>query len=105
MILEKLEEGLLAQRIDQDWVGDGFDYEQRMLTRVGICDPTGRIRVAVALEQALRNALYHGNLELTDEQIKEATEASLCGNQSSVIEERLRQAPYCQRSIFPRRGD
>lgn len=75
------------------------DLVQRMLVGVGICDSAGRVRVGVALGQALGNALYHGNLELSEEQIEEARESLLVGNAPSVIEERLRRPPYCQRRI------
>jgi CheY-like chemotaxis protein len=104
-IHERLVESITAAQIHFTLESDPLlidavvDLARRMLTRVGISDPTGRIRVAVALEQALRNALYHGNLELTDEQIEGAREASLLGNKPSVIEERLRQPPYCDRRI------
>ncbi len=35
------------------------------LNRMQLCDETGLIRVAVALREALVNAIYHGNLDLT----------------------------------------
>ncbi|NUQ65427.1 MAG: response regulator [Pirellulales bacterium] len=104
-IHERLVESIAAAQIhftlqnDPALIDAAVDMVQRMLARVGVCDPTGRMRVAVALEQALRNALYHGNLELTREQIEEAREASLLRNKPSVIEERLRQPPYCRRRI------
>ena len=48
----------------------------------------------------VQNALYHGNLEFTEGQIEEAKEALRQGNRSDVIEERLRQPPYCHRMIY-----
>jgi len=38
---------------------------QHNLTRMRICDENGLIRVAVALREALSNAILHGNLELS----------------------------------------
>jgi DNA-binding response OmpR family regulator len=37
------------------------------LTRLGLCDETGLIQVGVALREALVNAIFHGNLELSSE--------------------------------------
>ena len=34
---------------------------------MGICDATARMRVGVALQEALANALYHGNLEVSSD--------------------------------------
>lgn len=34
---------------------------------MGFCDATSRIRLGVALQEALANALYHGNLEVSSE--------------------------------------
>jgi anti-sigma regulatory factor (Ser/Thr protein kinase) len=40
---------------------------QDYLTRMGLCDDNSKIRVGVALEEALLNAIYHGNLELSSD--------------------------------------
>ncbi len=37
------------------------------LTAVGLCDPTGATRAGIALEEALLNAVYHGNLGLSSD--------------------------------------
>ena len=44
---------------------------QQMVAGMGLCDAAGRLQVGVALEQALLNAMYHGNLELTTPQLRE----------------------------------
>jgi CheY-like chemotaxis protein len=41
------------------------------VTRMQLCDRTGWMRIAVALREALVNAVYHGNLELTAELLEE----------------------------------
>jgi CheY-like chemotaxis protein/anti-sigma regulatory factor (Ser/Thr protein kinase) len=45
-------------------------YFQEHISRFGICDRTQRTRVAIALEEAMLNGIYHGNLEL-DSDLKE----------------------------------
>jgi CheY-like chemotaxis protein len=44
------------------------DYVQTLLRSIGVCDESDVIRSCIALEEALRNGMYHGNLELTSEQ-------------------------------------
>src|SRR5262245_13719026 len=39
-------------------------YLQQNLERMRLCDEIGRIRVSVALQEALINAIHHGNLEV-----------------------------------------
>ena len=41
-----------------------INYLQRGVRAVGCCDSAESVRVCVALEEALNNALFHGNLEL-----------------------------------------
>ena len=40
---------------------------QEDLGGMGVCDATARMRVGVALQEALANALYHGNLEVSSD--------------------------------------
>jgi CheY-like chemotaxis protein len=42
-------------------------YLQGQATQLGVCEPSERTRVGVALEEALLNGLYHGNLELSSD--------------------------------------
>ena len=42
-------------------------YLQEETMRLGVCTEADRVRVGVALEEALANSLYHGNLELDSE--------------------------------------
>ena len=37
------------------------------LIEMGLCDLTGATRAGIALEEALLNAVYHGNLEVSSE--------------------------------------
>lgn len=42
-------------------------YLQGQATQLGVCEASERTRVGVALEEALLNGLYHGNLELSSD--------------------------------------
>jgi len=64
------------------------------LARMQLCDPTGWLRVAVALRDALVNAIYHGNLELTS-QLLEQDEARFI----ELAERRPHEPPYADRRV------
>jgi CheY-like chemotaxis protein/anti-sigma regulatory factor (Ser/Thr protein kinase) len=67
---------------------------QEHLAPLRLCDQTVLIRVGVALEEALLNAMYHGNLEVSS-QLKQEDEAKF----HRLIEERRRQPPYAGRRL------
>jgi CheY-like chemotaxis protein len=64
------------------------------VTRMQLCDQNGWIRVAVALREALVNAIYHGSLELKS-QLLEEDEAQF----ARLLRERARQSPYASRRV------
>lgn len=64
------------------------------LNRMELCDETGLIRVAVALREALVNAIYHGNLDLTSA-LLEANEARF----AELAARRPREQPYAGRRV------
>src|SRR5207249_10291716 len=48
---------------------------QPYLVRFGICDAGGCVRVGIALEEAVSNAIHHGNLELSSALREEGTDS------------------------------
>ncbi len=70
---------------------------QEMLARMRLVDLRDQVRVGVALEEALTNALYHGNLGV-DSLLRETDDASF----ARLAEERCRQTPYRERRIHVR---
>ena len=87
---------------DPSVVAPLVDHFQQILASMGICDATERIRVGVALEEALLNALYHGNLELSNDQLQEARSALMTGEGTELLDERPFQQPYADRRIHVR---
>lgn len=69
-------------------------YFQDHLARFQVCEPSSRVRVAVALEEAILNALFHGNLEVSSELRHTDGDAY-----HRLAEERRQQGPYCGRRI------
>ncbi|MBX3414332.1 MAG: response regulator [Pirellulales bacterium] len=75
------------------------DYLQEHVMRMRLCDETGRIRVGVALEEALLNALYHGNLELSTEELRDASSGLLQPEGDDLVAARRQTAPYKDRRL------
>jgi CheY-like chemotaxis protein len=70
-------------------------YARSFIRRTGLCDETNSIRTCVALEEALNNAMFHGNLEI-DSDIREGDRLTY----RTLIEERRRSDPYRNRHIY-----
>jgi CheY-like chemotaxis protein len=64
------------------------------LKRMGLCDDTGLIQVAVALREALVNAIFHGNLEVSSELLSIDPPAY-----DALVEERRGRSPYRDRRV------
>lgn len=75
------------------------DLIQQMVTGIDLVDFTGRLQIGVALKQTLLNALFHGNLEITQEQIDNVEAQLLQQNEPSLVERRATEAPYRDRRI------
>ncbi len=67
---------------------------QEYAVRMKLCDSNGRIRLGVALEEALLNGLYHGNLELSSKLRQDGGDAY-----QRTAEERRNKAPYAERRL------
>lgn len=70
-------------------------YLQGLIRDMGLLAENERLRVGVALEEALLNAAYHGNLEVQSE-LREQD----CSLYYELARERTRIPPYANRSIY-----
>jgi DNA-binding NarL/FixJ family response regulator/anti-sigma regulatory factor (Ser/Thr protein kinase) len=52
---------------DPDLLTPLLEYLQEEMTQLGRWDSAEQMRITIALDEALRNALYHGNLEISSE--------------------------------------
>lgn len=74
------------------------DLLQCMATGVSASDENERLRIGVALREALLNALYHGNWEMgpgSPEDMQQDDSSSI-----PSIESRRSEQPYCDRKIY-----
>ena len=69
-------------------------YMQQEITRLGLCDESERTRIGIALEEALVNALYHGNLEVGSELREQNGDAYY-----ALVDRRRSQTPFQERRI------
>jgi len=76
------------------------DLVQQIIFRMKLCDANGRYRVGMALQQALLNALVHGNLEISFGEMEDARERMLVSGPYNLVEQRRGAAPYSQRRLF-----
>lgn len=66
---------------------------------MNLFDDTERIQLTLAVEEAISNALYHGNLELTTEQLSSVGYDLADPDSESIVDERRRQDPFKDRTI------
>ncbi len=64
------------------------------LIEMGLCDLTGATRAGIALEEALLNAVYHGNLEVSSELRANGDDAF-----HKLARDRRDQVPYAARRV------
>ena len=50
---------------DQELISSIVQFLQEMALEMGVCNESDRVRIGVALQEALTNACFHGNLELS----------------------------------------
>jgi anti-sigma regulatory factor (Ser/Thr protein kinase) len=67
---------------------------QSYIDRFRLFDENSSIRVAIALEEAISNAIHHGNLELSSELREQNTDRYL-----RLVAERRQRKPYSERRV------
>ena len=80
---------------DSSLVAPLVGFLEETVARIQICPPSGLMLLGVALHEALTNAIYHGNLELSSK-IKEENEKEFY----RLSEERKKKEPYKERRVY-----
>jgi CheY-like chemotaxis protein/anti-sigma regulatory factor (Ser/Thr protein kinase) len=96
-LLERLAQAELQFVLDSDrfLVVPLVAHLRSYLVRLGLCDETAMTRVCIALEEALLNAIFHGNLELSSDLRQDGEEAYY-----RLAEERRGVTPFRDRQVF-----
>jgi anti-sigma regulatory factor (Ser/Thr protein kinase) len=79
---------------DQAQIPPVVEFLAAQATRVAACDAIEQMRIGLALEEALVNALYHGNLEINTDA---ADTEQMCRH--DVAKYRRLYQPFCDRRI------
>jgi CheY-like chemotaxis protein len=80
---------------DKGLISPLVGYLGEMLTRLELCDTTELMRVNIALQEALLNAIEHGNLEVGSELRQEDEEVY-----QNMVRVRRGQKPYRDRRVY-----
>ncbi|HUE69469.1 MAG TPA: response regulator [Pirellulaceae bacterium] len=75
------------------------DLVSQMVAGMRLTDATGRFRVGAAVKEALLNAIYRGNLELSFSELPDVRDGSPAGAAARLVEERRTQPPYRDRLV------
>ena len=81
-----------ALKSNAELISPLVELMQQMTAGVALCDETGRVRVGMAIDCAIRNAMFHGNLELSREQL-EADRELVVEGEPTMLERRLSEQP------------
>jgi CheY-like chemotaxis protein len=76
------------------------EFVQQIAFAEGICNQGSRHRLGVALDEALFNAMYHGNLQLPLEHIQLVRNAVRQDGSNSIVEERCKDPTYSERAVL-----
>jgi CheY-like chemotaxis protein len=76
------------------------DQAQTTMAGINFADVGERIRVGEALEEALLNAMYHGNLEIGEQELAETRAALDDRKLAALVDLRRRQQPYSERKTL-----
>ena len=71
-----------------------INHLHEIMRQMGVCDESEGIRVSVALEEAINNALFHGNLEI-DSQLRTEN----IQRYRELVEHRCSCEPFCDRLV------
>lgn len=84
---------------DPDLVQPFIGLVQRMSDGMNLLVSESRTRLGVAIDEALVNAICHGNLELSEEEMKEVHGHLHSGTRSNAIEIRRNKSPFNERHV------
>lgn len=75
------------------------DMLHRTMSSMEIGDPSDRIRACTALEEAISNAILHGNLEISEEELAKLRRSGTDQELNCMIELRTREPKYRDRRV------
>lgn len=92
--LSETESRFVIRKNERDMIPVLIGYLVDTADEFGLCSERDRLHLALCLDEALMNALIHGNLEINSDVREEDSE-----EYEALIDERLRTPPYGERTI------
>jgi anti-sigma regulatory factor (Ser/Thr protein kinase) len=80
---------------DRDMLAPLVNFLQDNILELGVCNESESLQVGMALDEALVNALYHGNLEVSS-RLKEDDDRAYY----QLAKQRAGESPYRERRIY-----
>jgi CheY-like chemotaxis protein/anti-sigma regulatory factor (Ser/Thr protein kinase) len=90
------ESSFVLEDNDTSVISHFLEYAAACMRNAGVCTDGGEDMVCLALEESLRNAVHHGNLELSSELRDDYEDEKY----NEAMEERRRTPPYCDRNVY-----
>jgi CheY-like chemotaxis protein len=84
---------------DPSLVDPLVDLVQQVVAGMRLSDAAGRFRVGAAFKEAVLNAIYRGNLEVSFQQMQDTRVSLLEGKGDNFIDQRRATAPYKDRKV------
>jgi CheY-like chemotaxis protein len=84
---------------DPSLVDPLVDLIQQMVAGMKLSDATGRFRVGAAIKEAVLNAIYRGNLEISFKQMQDTRVSLVEGKGENLVERRRAEPPFRDRKI------
>lgn len=84
---------------DPSLIGPLVSLAQQIAAGMELCDATQQHHMGIALDEALINAMYHGNLELPANQLSKVRSFIREGQKNELVEERCQESPYSDRRV------
>jgi CheY-like chemotaxis protein len=72
---------------------------QQMVAGMGLTDATGRFRLGAGLKEAVLNAIYRGNLEISFQQMQDTRVSLVEGKSEDLVSQRRASPPYAGRKV------
>jgi len=89
----------LSLKNDAALIDPLVELVEQMVVGMQFCDFTQRLQIGMALKEALMNALYHGSLELSVDQMREVLRKLRRGEEVSLVKDPRSEPPYRDRRI------
>jgi len=90
----------LSLKNDAALIDPLVELVEQMVVGMQFCDFTERLQIGMALKEALMNALYHGSLELSVDQMREVLRKLRRGEEVSLVKDPRSEPPYRDRRIY-----